>query len=413
VAVDTLGQRYDPAFPIDQLSEHPDNPRRGDVDAIAASLDAHGFYGAVLVQASTRRIIAGNHRTRVARDRGATTVPVLWLDVDDDEAARLLLVDNRTADDAVYDSHALADLLASLSVTDAGLIGSGYDQADLARLLKRWATPDDPDDVVPEPPPEPRSALGDLWELGDHRLLCGSATSADDVDRLLDGITPRAMVTDPPYLVDYSGGNRSGMGRKDWSDTYHDPPPDSGFYVDFVREAVRHLHDECFVYQWHASKRADLVREAWESNGLLWHQTVYWVKGHAYLTREHFLSQVEPAAYGWRVGRQPPVRRRNPKDQPNLWQLDRPEDDSHPTVKPVQLVTDPYSWHLRDGEWAYEPFSGSGTAIAAAEVTGRRCAAMELQPAFVDVAVMRWQRITGRRPNLNGSEVDLLADVSA
>ena len=130
-----LTQSYDPAFPVDQLVEHPDNPRRGDEAAIEASMVAHGFYGAVLVQASTRRIIAGNHRTRVARHLGESTVPVLFVDVDDERARRLLLVDNRTNDVAGYDSGELARLLEELSTLDNGLVGTGFTDSDLDALL--------------------------------------------------------------------------------------------------------------------------------------------------------------------------------------------------------------------------------------------------------------------------------------
>lgn len=141
----TVAQRYDPAFPIDDLVEHPDNPRRGDEAAIEASMEHHGFYGSVLVQASTRRLIAGNHRTRVARRRGETTVPALLLDVDDDQARRILLVDNRTNDTAGYDDAELARLLADL---DGDLAGTGFDDDDLTALL---ATLADPDPEMPTP----------------------------------------------------------------------------------------------------------------------------------------------------------------------------------------------------------------------------------------------------------------------
>lgn len=129
-----LAQRWEPEFPVDELIEHPANPRRGNVEVIEASIDAHGFYGAVLVQHSTRRVIAGNHRLRAARNRGATSVPVLVLDVDDDEAARIMLVDNRSNDLATYDDEALAAVLRSLDV-DRGFVGTGYEPADLTRLL--------------------------------------------------------------------------------------------------------------------------------------------------------------------------------------------------------------------------------------------------------------------------------------
>ena len=144
----TLAQRYEPAFPIDQLVEHPDNPRRGDEAAIEESMAAHGFYGAVLVQTSTRRIIAGNHRTRVARRRGETTVPVLLVDVDDDRARRLLLVDNRSNDLAGYDDAELARLLEELLAADDGLAGTGYDDRELARLLAELEGPNQDMPVV-------------------------------------------------------------------------------------------------------------------------------------------------------------------------------------------------------------------------------------------------------------------------
>lgn len=426
----TLAQRYDAAVPIGDLVEHPDNPRRGDEDAIDASMAAHGFYGAVIVQASTRRIIAGNHRTRVARRRGETTVPVLWLDVDDEQARRLLLVDNRTADDASYNMAELTRLLDELGT--GNLDGTGYDDADLARLLKRWGTPHDPDDVPPTPAPaNVITERGDMWLLGRHRLLCGDSTVADDVARVLDGIQPRLMVTDPPYLVDYTGGQHHGHANKNW-DTYKDPETSVAFFADFLRLAVAHLAPTAPVYQWHADSRADLVHQAWEDAGLFWHQTVYWVKARPVLTFADFMFGTECAAYGWQRGHRPPVHRRPPNGRPNAWSLEAGRGFEHPTIKPVQLYTDPYSWHLRQGEWAYEPFSGSGTAIAAAEtlreasdddgdelaeqpdtdatgialvageVTGRRVAAIEKEAAYVDVACLRWQRLTGQLPTRNG-----------
>lgn len=412
-----IAQSYDPAFPIDQLVEHPDNPRRGDEGAIEESMAAHGFYGAVLAQSSTRRIIAGNHRCRVAARRGEATVPVLWLDVDDDRARRLLLVDNRTSDDATYDDRELARLLEDLAALDDGLIGTGYDPADLAKLLDRWDTDVDPD-AVPEPPVSPRSERGDLWVLGSHRLLCGDSTDADDVARLLDGITPKVMVTDPPYLVDYTGMDHPGGSRHNkaggW-DSYREHAIESDLYGQFLGLALVHLDPAAAIYQWHAAARQNLVDAAWSEHGVLWHQFLYWVKPRGVLTHADFMWATEPCAYGWREGHRPAKQRRPPVSTMNVWTMstrdvDRDTNVEHPTIKPVQLFTDPYTWHLRADEWAYEPFSGSGTAIAAAEVTGRRCAAMELEPTYVDVACARWQQITGRLPVLErtGESVSFL-----
>jgi ParB-like chromosome segregation protein Spo0J len=155
--VPTLTQRYDPAVPLDQLTEHPANPRRGDVSVIGESITEHGFYGAVLVQTSTGRIIAGNHRTRAARERGEPTVPVLFVDVDDDEAARILLVDNRSADLATNDDRALADLLGQLEEQANKLVGTGYEPADLAQLL-----------ALLEPPTMDEDEMRDFGRSGEH-----------------------------------------------------------------------------------------------------------------------------------------------------------------------------------------------------------------------------------------------------
>lgn len=145
------------------------------------------------------------------------------------------------------------------------------------------------------------------------------------------------------------------------------------------------------------------------ANGLFWHQTLNWVKPQGVLTRSDFLWRSEPAAYGWRESHRPPRERRPPPSTTNVWELPNLRINlEHPTIKPVQLYTDPYTWHLRAGEWAFEPFSGSGTAIAAAEVTGRRCAAIEKEPSYVDVACARWQKLTGNLPVLEatGETVD-------
>lgn len=201
-------------------------------------------------------------------------------------------------------------------------------------------------------------------------------------------------------------------------------------YTDFLALALEHLAPTAPVYQWHAARRQLLVDEAWQANGLLWHQTLIWFKTRATLTRSDFMWQYEPCAYGWREGKRPRVDRRPPNSAPNVWEAaSGGVAAEHPTIKPVKLYTDPYTWHLRAGEWAYEPFSGSGTAIAAAEttvdddddearldvdvephadtigaaiaaaeVTHRRCAAMEQSPTFVDVACARWEQLTGRTP---------------
>lgn len=410
---EVLAHRY-VEVDVDEITPHPQNPRRGNLEVIAESIETNGFFGAIVVHEATKHILVGNHRWQAAKDAGLRSLPALVVDCDEATATRILLADNRTAEFATWAHDDLIALLQDLAGTDGGLIGSGFDDAELARLVSFWARPGDPDEV-PEPPAVARTKPGDLWILGGHRLLCGDSTSADDLARLMAGETARLLATDPPYLVDYDGSNhpqavanKSMTKNKQW-DSYKDPSNDD-FFGRFLAACLPHVAHDAPIYQWHADARRTLVEIAWIEHGLFVHQCVIWAKNNPILTRSHFMWQTESCLYGWRKGHQPPKGRRPPVNAPNLWTIDGigHANSRHPTEKPVKLFTDPLTWHLRQGDIALEPFSGSGTQIAAAEVTGRRCFAMEQQPVYVDVACLRWQQLTGERPVLErtGKAVD-------
>jgi len=197
-----VAQRYDPAVLIDSIGEHPLNPRRGDETAIEASIDAHGFYGAVIVQESSRSIIAGNHRHRMLKRGGDLFVPVMFLDVDDEEALRILLNDNQTSDSGTYDSSTLVGLLSQLSETAAGFAGTGFAAGDLSDLMAQLAAAEpetSTPDVIEVDYAPAITVPGDLWLLGPHRLLCGSSRDEQDVTRLLAGAKINLAFTSPPY----------------------------------------------------------------------------------------------------------------------------------------------------------------------------------------------------------------------
>jgi DNA modification methylase len=353
---------------------------------------------------------AGIAKVRVIDADGTELVAVRRTNLTPEQKRRLALLDNRAAELAEWDAKVLASLaedtdLSGLWEPDelAGLLGSGD---ALAPLIG------DPD-AVPAVPEEPITQLGDLWLLGPHRLLCGSCTDEDAVRFLMDGQRAALMATDPPYLVDYTGGNhpqhwaeRDGRlvdtANKLW-DTYREG--DEALYHDFLRIALAEaLLPSAPVYQWHADRRRRFVEDAWGENGLLWHQTVTWVKSRPVLTRSHFMWQTEPCAYGWVEGNQPDHARRPPPNTPNAWLVDsvgRDEEGQdgrveHPTQKPVELFSRPIAYHTKPGEVLYEPFAGSGSALVAAELAGRVCCAMELEPAYCDVVVARWEQLTGQ-----------------
>jgi DNA modification methylase len=298
----------------------------------------------------------------------------------------------------------------------------GFDDEEIDALLAEME--DDPGELedpgAQEPPENPVTRPGDLWLLGSHRLLCGDSTQKDDVARLMNGDTAALLATDPPYLVDYDGTNHpaehhekagrtapekkgSTVGNKHW-DTYIDPASSVEFFRRFLELGLQHCRNDVAIYQWHATRRQALVEEAWTALDLLVHQTIIWAKTRGVLTRSHFLWAHEPAFYGWRRGSMPAKERRPPPSETTVWDIGQAGEEHglHPTMKPRDIFRRPIEWHTRKGEVVYEPFSGSGTQIVAAEELGRRCFAMELSPAFVDAAILRWERATGQEAVLDG-----------
>ena len=345
-------------------------------------------------------IYAGNMRYRAAEQLGLEVIPAIVEAVPDLLARERALRDN--AQWGAWAEDELAALLRQLGEEDSDLDLLGFDERDLQSLLRRLeqqAGMTDPD-AAPPMPESPTTKRGDLYVLGEHRLLCGDSTNPDDVARLMNGERAALLATDPPYLVDYDGSNRpsksGGSKRSDahW-DEYHGAESAVEFFLRFLQIGLEHLTPGAPVYQWHATRRQALVEEAWEQAGLLVHQSIVWVKTRGVPGRSHYMWQHEPCFYGWRQGKQP--RRRPPTTGTTVWHVSQlgEHDGAHLTQKPAELFRRPIESHTRPGEICYEPFLGSGTQLIAAHQLARRCFAMELEPAYVDVAVARWAAFTG------------------
>ncbi len=228
----------------------------------------------------------------------------------------------------------------------------------------------------------------------EHRLLCADSTCAEDVRGLMNGRKATLMATDPPYLVDYQGGNhpqswsnRPEVRDKHWDDYLEAEGP--AFFVAFLKVALEvALVDNPAVYQWHAFKRQSLVEQAWREVGLLVHQQIIWAKSRPVLGHSHYMWRHEPCFYGWIQGKQPTLR--PPPNVSTVWDIDQIGlDGNHPTEKPSAIFARPIEYHTQPGGLCYEPFSGSGTSLVAAEIKGRLCYAIEKAPAFVAVALER------------------------
>jgi DNA modification methylase len=386
--------------PIGSLRPYGRNPRRGDVAAIRRSLEAHGQYRPLVARTGTGEVLAGNHTLAAALELGWQEIAATFVDVDDDEAARIVLVDNRTADLGVYDDGALAELLESLP----GFDGTGWDQAEVARLLASMHEPGadtDPGAL----PPEPRTRPGDLWLLGDHRLLCGDSADGG-VARVVGEDPVEVLWTDPPYGVEYVGKTADALTiRNDGRVGL------LGLLDDVFSAADEVLNDGGRFYVAATSgPNGTTFRLAVERAGWRLHQVLVWVKDVFVLGHSDYHYQHEDVLYGFKPGRGRPGRGRHNGSRwyggdaaSTVFMVDRPKRSSeHPTMKPVELVTQQLLNSSMPEDVILDPFLGAGSTLIACENLGRRCFAVELDPRYVDVAVDRWQRHTGREAVLGG-----------
>jgi DNA modification methylase len=417
----------------DQLLANPANWRihpKTQQDALAGALDAVGWVQQVLVNRRTGFVVDGHARVALALSRGEPTVPVLYVDLAPDEEALVLATLDPIGAMAGRDDEKLKALLADVTVDDAGLLallgdlGGSEPKAGLT----------DPDEV-PEPPEEPYVKPGDLYRLGDHRILCGDATDPDAVARLLDGASPTLLATDPPYGVQLDQTWRDGVYNgprkrvKGWgvvagaakpymmAEAPEDAPKakrghhTAGHRNTSISIDVRADWSEAYAlvpslqvgYVWYASIHTLEVLSGLERIGFELAGQIIWDKGLFSVGRSWYHWAHEPCV----VVRRPGVPNLfiGERDQATIWRAPSPKrigggskehKEDHPTQKPVLLSEIPIRNHLRPGEAVYEPFSGSGTTLMAAETLGRRCLAMEIDPKYVQVAVERWQRFTGR-----------------
>jgi DNA modification methylase len=394
--------------PIDSLIADPANVRKHpdrNLDAIKASLARFGQQKPLVVDGNNV-VRAGNGTLAAARSLGWTEINIVRTALVGSDAVAFAIADNRTSDLSAFESEDLARILKEM---DPDLsIAAGFDEDERATLLSQsilYGGPkqlDDPGEV--EPPATPASIPGDLWVLGDHRLLCGDSTKPDDLARLLDGEKAGLFSTDPPYCMDYTGNDRPiDDGRasgKDWSHVYREVDiKDLGEFLDAVfRAALPHVVDEAAIYIWHDHLQYPVIAATFEKHGLLLHQSLIWVKPVATFGHSYYRWRHEPCAFGWKRGFKP---KSGYGDMESVWEVDwegkaRVSGNEHPTQKPTKLFEIPMEQHTAPGSIVLEPFSGSGSQIIAAEKLSRKCYAMEISPAFVDAGVRRWQQATGR-----------------
>ena len=426
--------------PIEGLKPYHRNPRQGDVGAIMQSLEHHGQYRPIVVNARTQEVLAGNHTLAAARELGWTQIAATSVDVDDDQAARIVLVDNRANDLATYDADALTTLLAELADTEQGFNGTGFDGDDLDDLLSQLegaSSDDGGGDTDPaDPPANPRTEPGDVWLLGDHRLMCGDARSEEDTARLLDRRV-QLVFTSPPYASQraYDESSEFRPIRPDdyvaWFEAVQNAfcphVEDDGSYLLNIKEhcdgGQRHLYVKDLVvahvrewgwmfvdeFCWRDTRNGvpggwpNRFKDAWEpifhfsrnakirfdamANAAPSADVFDYSPDNAKAGTDSGLLGAEKAL-GYREGL---ARASNVVEIASAG-----EDPDHPAQFPVALA----AWFLpvftTRGGTVYDPFMGSGSTMLAAENMGRAAFGMEISPAYCDVIIDRWERHTGR-----------------
>jgi DNA modification methylase len=386
------------SVPPRELVPNPENWRshpQAQRDALGGALEDVGWVTEVIVNRATGHLVDGHLRLDIALSRNEPLVPVTYVELTEDEERLVLATLDPLAAMADAEIIPLGELLAQLDPNNAALRGLLDNLADQYGLNEPKVGLTDPDDV---PPLGEGTHIrrGDLFALGDHRLMCGDATEAGDVGRLMDGATPALMITDPPYGVEYDamwrqgvhaspnrrGGAVSNDDRSDWTEAWRLSPSD-------------------VVYMWHGGMHAATTAASLEASGYAIRAQIIWVKSAFVFGRGAYHWRHEPCWYAVRDGAN--AAWGGSRSEDTVWEIDHlhfksaetvaDEWTDHSTQKPVECMARPLRNHAGD---VYDPFLGSGTTIIAAEQLGRRCYAMDIDPRYVAVAIERWEKFTGR-----------------
>ena len=420
--------------PIDQVKPYPGNPRQNDdaVDAVAKSLKEFGFRQPVVVDAEGV-IVVGHTRYKAAVTLGLKLVPVhVATDLTPAQVKAYRIADNATNEIAVWNYELLPIELSALQEANYDLGLLGFDQEELKRIMSGDVADGltDPDDI-PAPPDAATTQPGDLWVLGNHRLLCGDSSKAEDVDRLLDGARIQLVNSDPPYnvKVEPRSNNAIAAGLSSFEAATHHQKFDVERHPEKAQATHRQLRakDRPLANDFVSDEAFDQMLDAWfgnmarvledgrgfyiwggyanlgnyppflKKNGLYFSQGIVWDKQHPVLTRKDFMGAFEIAFYGWKECAAHKFY--GPNNAYDLWHVKKvnPQSMVHLTEKPVELAVRALQYSSLAGENVLDLFGGSGSTLVAAEQTGRRAFLMELDELYCDVIVQRWEKFTGKK----------------
>ena len=385
-------------WPLGKLIPYGRNPRKNDhvIEQMAGAIQEFGFRIPIIAK-STGEVVDGHLRLKAALHLGLETVPVVLADdLTPMQIKAFRILANRSATWADWDEDLLRLELEELQLDDFDLSLTGFDDDELLEIMageETTAEGNTDEDAAPEVPVTPISKSGDVWIMGQHRLLCGDSTDAASYDTLLGNERVAMIFQDPPYNVDYANTAKDklrGTNRPILNDNLGE-----GFQ-DFLLAAFKPALARCngAVYVAMSSSELDTLQAAFRAAGGKWSTFIIWAKNTFTLGRSDYQRQYEPILYGWPEG----ATRHwcGDRDQGDVWHFNKPRvNDLHPTMKPVELVERAIRNSSLPGDVVLDPFGGSGTTLIAAEKSGRQARLIELDPKYVDVIVRRWQEYAG------------------
>jgi DNA modification methylase len=388
--------------PIDDLKADPANPRRisdAELEALTRSIREFGLIDPIIARKEDRTVIGGHQRLLVARRLGLKSVPVTFLDITKEKAQLLNVALNRIS--GSFDQELLARLMAGLNTTpDLDLTLSGFDDKDIKQMLRSLESREkrerpesfDLDAALRSAYENPR----DLFRLGEHRVLCGDATSQEDVEKLLASTRCQMAFTDPPYNVSLGdhGGKQQGQARRRIKNDSMEPEAWETFCRGWARSLVTYVDGALYICM--STKEWPTVSRILAEAGGHWSTTLIWEKDRFVLGRSDYQRSYEPLWYGWREGAKRHFA--GGRDQGDVWRIERPSDSPlHPTTKPLPLVERAIENSSQSGDVVLDLFLGSGSTLVAAERTGRVCVGMELDPHYCSMVLARWEAFTGNK----------------
>lgn len=396
-------------FPVADLIPYARNSRTHNEEQIAqimASIKEFGFTNPILI-GSDNVIIAGHGRLLAAQRLGLKEVPVIRLpDLTETQRKALVIADNKIALNAGWDEEMLALEMKELEESDFNLDILGFSEDELKELENFGESQTEAkseEDEIPEAPAEPITKRGDVWILGEHRLMCGDITMFDDVRKLMRDDCAAMIFTDPPYNVNYGSTMKDSIryhagtlgGRKIMNDNLGDGFPQ--FLTDSLSNLLMFCQGAAYVCM--SSSELHTLYSAFIAAGGKWSTFIIWAKNTFTLGRADYQRQYEPILYGWNADK--PHYWCGDRDQSDVWEYNKPvKNDLHPTMKPVELVERAVLNSSKSGDIVLDGFGGSGSTLIACEKNNRKARLMELDPKFCDVIVKRWEEYTGRKAEL-------------